>query len=303
MLVIVRLAFGGMEAALNPAITTALARWVPDNWRATAFGMFIGGGRVGGAFAPALAVFLLLHYGWRSTFMAIAGAGVVAAGVWLLAVPPNLPANLASKTFERAGARLWSFRLSAFLLVAFCYTFMWQFYATWFPTYLIERRGYTLSQAAWYASLPFLLGIGSNWVGGILCDAISRKIGPALGRGILGFCSMLFAALLFYCGIIGSAAVSPWLLSAAAGVGDLFLPIAWTVAADLGGRSAGAFSGLMNSASSLGGFVSPILLGAAIQHWKNWDSALLIGVGATVLAACLWIPVNWPSSAEERLII
>ncbi len=114
---------------------------------------------------------------------------------------------------------------------------------------------------------------------------------------------MLFAALLFYCGIVGSAAVSPWLLSAAAGVGDLFLPIAWTVAADLGGRSAGAFSGLMNSASSLGGFVSPILLGAAIQHWKNWDSALLFGVGATVLAACLWIPVNWPGSAEQRLII
>lgn len=68
MLVIVRVAFGGMEAALNPAIATALARWVPDSWRTTAFGIFIGGGRVGGAFAPAAAVFLLLRYGWRSTF-------------------------------------------------------------------------------------------------------------------------------------------------------------------------------------------------------------------------------------------
>jgi MFS transporter, ACS family, glucarate transporter len=303
MLVIVRVAFGSMEAALNPAITTALARWVPDNWRTTAFGIFLGGGRVGGAFAPALAVFLLLRYGWRSTFVVIAASGILAAGAWLLAVPANLPVNRASQTFERAGVRLWSIRMSALLMVVFGYTFMWQFYATWFPTYLIERRGYTLSQAGWYASLPFLLGIGSNWIGGILCDAASRKIGLALGRGALGFCSIFFSALLFYCGIIGSAKSSPWLLAAAAGVGDIFLPIAWTVAADLGGKSAGAFAGLMNSASNLGGFVSPILLGAAIQHWKNWDSALLMGVGATLLAAFLWIPVSWPSRTDARLTV
>ena len=291
-----------MEAALAPAITSALARWVPDSWRATAFGVFLGGGRVGGAFAPAAAAFLLLRYGWRSTFVVIAAGGFMAAGIWLQAVPAQTPANC-SQRFEQPRVSLWSFRLLALLLVAFGYTFMWQFYATWFPTYLVERRGFTLSHAAAYASLPFLLGIGSNWVGGVLCDAISRKIGPALGRGILGCGSMLLAALLFYCGIVSSDKNAPWLFAAAAGVGDLFLPMAWTAAADLGGRSAGGFAGLMNSASNLGGFTSPIILGVAIQHWKNWNSVLMISVGATLLSAFLWLPVNWPRRVAAHVAV
>ncbi len=302
ILVLVRFAFGGMEAALAPAITSALARWVPDSRRTTAFGVFLGGGRLGGAFAPAAAAFLLLRYGWRSTFVVFAIAGFMAAGIWLRAVPAQMPANR-SQQFGQPGVRWWSFRVLALLLVAFGYTFMWQFYATWFPTYLVERRGFTLTHAAAYASLPFLLGIGSNWAGGALSDVISRKIGPALGRGILGCGSLLLSALLFYCGIVSSGKAAPWLFAAAAGVGDLFLPMAWTAAADLGGRSAGRFAGLMNSASNLGGFTSPIILGTAIQHWKNWNSVLMISVGATLLSAFLWLPVNWPKSATPPVAV
>ena len=251
-LVLIRFAFGGMEAALAPSIGSSLARWIPESWRATAFGIFLAGGRLGGAFAPALSALLLLHFGWRATFLMIATAGPVAALVWIRAAPSHPGTETVPKPPEQSEKLPRSFRVFALLLVSFGYTFMWQFYATWFPTYLIERRGYSLGQAAGYAALPFLLGIGSNWLGGLLSDVLSRKLGKPFGRGAVGFFSMFLAGLLFYFGIVGSARASVWLLAAAAGFGDLFLPIAWSVATELGGKSAGAFAALMNSASNLG---------------------------------------------------
>jgi MFS transporter, ACS family, glucarate transporter len=302
-LVFVRFAFGGMEAALAPAITSSFARWVPNSWRTTAFGLFLGGGRLGGAFAPSIAAILLLRYGWRSTFILVALAGLLVAIVWLRAVPSILPNRIGSIGVEQASATSWSFRLIALLLVAFTYTVMWQFFATWYPTYLVERRGFSLSEAALYASIPFLFGIGSNTIGGFLCDALCRRIGLALGRALLGCSALLAAAVLFYLGIISSAKAAPWLLAAAAGAGDLLLPMSWSVATDLGGKSAGTIAGLSNSASNLGGFVSPIILGAAVEHWKNWDSSLMICVCVTVLSALLWVPVNWPERKEVNRIV
>ncbi len=301
IIVLIRFAFGGLEAALAPAITSAFARWIPDNARATAFGVFLGGGRLGGAFAPAAAAFLLLRYGWRSTFIVFAAAGVMASLIWFRVVPPQLPTNPNSRRFTQTGVHLWSFQMVALLLVAFGYTVMWQFYATWFPTYLIERRGFTLSEAGRYASLPFLFGIGSSWAGGVICDALGRKTSPALGRGIVGCFSMLLAALLYYLGIISSDKAAPWLFATAAGVGDLLLAAVWTAAADLGGKSAGTFSGLMNCASNFGAFVSPIAIGAAIQRSKDWDSVLMIGLGTTLASAILWVGVNWPRKLDASL--
>jgi MFS transporter, ACS family, glucarate transporter len=297
-LVFIRFTFGGMEAALSPAIGSSLARWIPERRRATAFGIFLAGGRLGGAFAPALSALLLLHFGWRATFLLIATAGPLAALVWVRAAPSRSGMETVPKPLELDEKLPRSLRMLALLLVNFGYTFMWQFYATWFPTYLIERRGYSLAQAAGYAALPFLLGIGSNWAGGLFSDLLSRKLGKPLGRGAVGLLSLSIAGLLFYFGIVGSTRASVWLLAAAAGFGDLFLPIAWSVATELGGKSAGAFAALMNSASSLGGFVSPIVLGAAIQRSGNWNFALMANVGAVLGAALLWPIVIWPINSK-----
>ena len=301
-LLLIRFTFGGMEAALSPAIGSSLVRWIPERWRATAFGVFLAGGRLGGAFAPALSALLLLHFGWRATFLVIATAGPVAALVWVRAAPSHPGAETVRAPLELNEKLPRSSRMFALLLVSFGYTFMWQFYATWFPTYLIERRGYSLAQAAGYAALPFLLGIGSNWAGGLLSDLLSRKLGKPLGRGAVGFLSMSLAGLLFYFGVVGSARASVWLLAAAVGFGDLFLPIAWSVATELGGKSAGAFGALMNSASSLGGVVSPIVLGAAIQRSGNWDSALMANVAAVLVAALLWPIVIWPQNFKTAAV-
>ncbi len=299
MLIAIRFAFGGMEAALVPSIVSAFPRWLPAKWRTTAFGIFLSGGRLGGAMAPVITAFILLRYGWRLTFLAIALFGLIAAVVWTKIAPVPLSNAEAPLDVPKKSARVWSFRMPALMLAIFGYTVMWQFYATWYPTYLVERRGFSLTQAASYAAVPFLLGIGSNWLGGMLCDDVSHRIGAARARAILGFLALLAASVLFYFGVISSSKVAPFMFAAAAAVGDLFLPMAWGAATDFGGKSAGVFGGLMNSASNLGGFLSPIMIGAAVQHWRTWDYALTMGAVVTLLAAFLWFSANWPAKTLD----
>ena len=72
ILLVVRVLFGAMESALGPAISSAFAAWVPEKARASAFGLFLAGGRTGGALAPVIAAFLV-HPTWMEND--VPGAG------------------------------------------------------------------------------------------------------------------------------------------------------------------------------------------------------------------------------------
>lgn len=295
-LIAIRFAFGALEAGLAPAVAAIVRELVPEKLRSTAFGLFLGAGRLGGAFAPAMTAVIVLQAGWRAPFLVFAGLGVAAAFAWKITVPPLSSSNPLwhSSVPRRTSLKLLTVPVAALLLVAFAYTFMWQFYATWFPTYLIERFGYSLAQAGRFASLPFLFGIAGNWLGGYWVDRITRSLGVAFGRTALGSAALLLSAVAL---AIGSHQSSPirciWELSAAAGLGDAFLSAAWTSALDLGGRSGAALSGIMNTASNLGAMLSPIMLGWARQQSGGWLLPLTLAASSTLFAAVVWPCVNF----------
>ncbi|MBK9169921.1 MAG: MFS transporter [Bryobacterales bacterium] len=305
-LLVVRFLFGVGEAALSPSIGSAFARWIPVTERSTAFGAFISGGRIGGAITPPIAAFLVLQYGWRASFYVFAIAGVAWAAVWW-ATYRNHPSEhprvnqaeleaIARGTeiaVETAPSRWWtplrSRAMWLLLAVAFGYTFMWQFYITWFPTYLMEDRGFTLGEAGRYAGLPFLFGLMANWVGGLATDFFARRWSVHRARLLLGFVALLGSAACLTVGIFTRDPVAAaWIIAFAPGLGDMALGAYWATAVTIGGSAAGAASGLMNSASNFGGFVSPVLMGRVYQVAKVWNSVLFVGVGMNVLAALAW---------------
>jgi ACS family glucarate transporter-like MFS transporter len=167
---------------------------------------------------------------------------------------------------------------------------MWQFYITWFPTYLREHRGLSLAESSFYASIPFLTGVGSTWAGGLLTDFIGRRTDARFARTAVGVVSLSGGVLLLSFGIwcpqIRLAALS---MGLAAGAVDLYLGAAWSSATDIGGGTA---AGLMNAASNCAGFVSPTLMGGVLQKFNDWDSMLLLSVLTTGAAAILWLFVN-----------
>ncbi|HUQ92504.1 MAG TPA: MFS transporter [Bryobacteraceae bacterium] len=310
-LMAIRFTFGALEAALSPSIASAFGRWIPITERSTAFGAFLGGGRLGGAITPPIAGFLLLRFGWRMPFVMFGAIGLLGSLAWFYWFrnrPEEHPAvsqaeleRIRSERPEQstpsAGAPwaelLSSTRLWCLLATAFGSTFLWQFYITWFPTYLRERRGMSLSESAFYASLPFLLGVGSTWVGGILTDWIGRRSGDRPARTIVGLVSLASAAILMSAGVwCAEAGMAALLMGCAAGAVDLYLGAAWSSAVDIGGSSGGAVAGMMNAASNCAGFASPALMGWVLQRSGDWDSVLLLGAGTTAVSAVLWLFVN-----------
>lgn len=317
-LMVIRFTFGALEAALSPSVASAFNRWIPATERSTAFGAFLGGGRLGGAITPPIAGFILLHYGWRTPFVAFGLIGVfgaIAWHVWFRNRPEEHPAITKAEVEQiRAGLPtakvqaektpwaiiLRSTRLWCLLLAAFGSTFLWQFYITWFPTYLRENRGMSLEQAGYYASIPFLLGVGSTWLGGILTDLIGKRTDDRRARTLIGFISLSTAAMLMSAGIwCPQAGLAGLLMGCAAGAVDLYLGAAWSSAIDIGGSSGGAVAGLMNAASNFAGFASPALMGWVLQRSGDWNFVLLLGVAMTAVSAFLWLFVNPPRTVRN----
>jgi MFS family permease len=313
-LLAIRFTFGALEAAFSPSVASAFSRWVPVNERATAFGAFLGGGRLGGAITPPIAGFLVLHYGWRVPFVIFGVFGLLWSVLWYAwyrnspeehrSVTPAEQAVIARTTHARSEsgtpnapapwARLLrSSRLWCLLAAAFGSTFMWQFYITWFPTYLREHRGMSLTESSFYAGLPLLLGVGANWIGGVLTDSIGRRTDDRFARTLIGFVSLTCGAVLMSAGIwCAQPGLAALLMGMAAGAVDLYLGAAWSSATDIGGTSGGAVAGLMNAASNCAGFASPALMGWVLQRSNDWNAVLYMGVATTSVAAVLWLFVN-----------
>jgi MFS transporter, ACS family, glucarate transporter len=308
----VRFFFGITEAALSPMVASLFRRSLSSDRRPAAFGIFLAGGRIGGLVAPSIAAFFVIRYGWRSVFLFFAAIGFVVVIIWLLAFPRQKaiaePLRCASveMTKERATfplnaaaeqkplfmpfGRAQGYSMAILILVALLYTTMWQFFATWFPTYLTESRHFSLQQAGIYAGLPFFFGIFSTLSGGPLSIWLVHCLGPRAGRTVVVTGSLLLSAALLCSGlIIASPVVGAVLISLAAGAGDLILSTLWAAAVDLRKNSAGAVAGLMNSAANLGAFLSPVLVGRMLQAGLGWNHILEGGVFLNLSAAFLWL--------------
>lgn len=293
-LLVIRFVFGALEAAFSPAIASAFSRWIPIHERATAFGAFLGGGRLGGALAPPLAGFLVLRYGWQAPFLVFGAFGLLWAAAWYAFYRNQPPATVAVKNEPIPWAALLrSRRLWCLLGTAFGSTFLWQFYITWFPTYLREQRGMSITEASYYAGLPLLFGVAATWVGGFATDLLSRRLGDRRARTLIGFVSLSTGAALFTIGIWHPApALGALLMASAAGGVDLYLGAAWSSATDIGGTSGGAVSGLMNAASNAAGFASPAIMGLVLDRFHDWNVVLYLSAATTLTAAVLWLFVN-----------
>jgi MFS family permease len=301
-MVAVRFLFGISEAALSPAIGAAFGRYVPVNRRSTAFGLFLAGGRTGGIIAPLIATYFALHYGWRTIFYVLGLSGLLVFTLWLVKFPSESAiVRRVPSTGRRARVAL-SLSLMALLSVSAIYTMTWQFYATWFPTYLIQNRGFSFSQAGAYASLPFLFGLAATSAGGFLSDWSTKKLGMRAGRRAVVTTGLMSSALLLYFGSVSSNSVfGSVMISLAAGAGDCILGTLWAAAVELGGAAAGALAGLMNSCSNLAAFASPVLIGWMLSAHTSWMTILILTALCNGLAAFLWLLFNSSRNTDPAL--
>src|SRR5215469_15529539 len=79
------------------------------------------------------------------------------------------------KRIECPGAPFSTARLSGhFRLMYFCYGYCIDVYLDWFPKYLNDHRGFSLTQVGFYASLPMIAGAAGDLAGGSLSDRYAK---------------------------------------------------------------------------------------------------------------------------------
>ena len=80
----VRFLLGAGEAVIYPSANQFIARWIPVSERGIANGWIFAGVGAGAGLTPPFITFLMLHYGWRSSFWACAAIGFMAGAIWYL---------------------------------------------------------------------------------------------------------------------------------------------------------------------------------------------------------------------------
>jgi ACS family glucarate transporter-like MFS transporter len=174
----------------------------------------------------------------------------------------------------------------------FAFGYVAQIFFSWFFIYLSEVRGLNLRESSLYTMLPFIaMSIGSI-SGGLISDATTRRFGVRLGRSGIAVFGLGVCALFI---LFGTQVGSPRLASVvlAGGAGALYLSQSsfWSVSAEVGGRSAGSVSGVMNMGGQLGGALTASLTPVIANRW-GWHASFLTAASLCAGGALAWLVVG-----------
>jgi MFS family permease len=292
----VRFVFGLAEAGAFPTATRAMQLWFPKAERGIVHGVTHSFSRLAIAFVPFLAVSIMAAFGWRWIFYLFGVAGLL----WSLAfyllygnVPEQHP-KVNQPELHNQTAVPWNmiFRSRNMWYIAAgygCFHYGTYFFITWFPAYLIEYRHLSLKSVGIFASLPLLVAMVGDLVGGALTDTVYRKTGKLkFARRVVAAPAMLASGLcLIPAATTRSAETAVLCLTASLFFLELVIGPAWAVPMDVGGEYSGTVTGVMNMAGALAASVSPIIFGFLVQK-GFWIVPFVISAGVLLTGALIW---------------
>lgn len=312
-LIVTRFCLGIGEAVMYPASNCVVSAWIPASERGLANGFIFAGVGFGAGVTAPLITYVMVQYGWRTAFYVSAATGLVAGAVWFVlarnqprqhpwatreeadyieAGLPRQPATVAAHhqlpwlTILR-NRDVWAITFSYF-----SFGYVAQIFFSWFFIYLSEVRGLNLRQSAFYTMLPFIAMSVGSICGGIISDTVTRHYGQRLGRSGIAVFGLGVCALFI---VLGTHVASPQLASVvlAGGAGALYLAQSsfWSVSADVGGKSAGSVSGVMNMGGQLGGALTASLTPVIASH-LGWGASFLVAAVLCAGGALAWLLVG-----------
>jgi len=323
--ILVRFLLGAGEAIIYPSSNQFVSQWIPSQERGIANGMIFAGVGAGAGIAPIFVSYVMVHYGWRSSFWVSALLGLLAGIVWYLIArdkpeghpfvnsvelsfiqkdrAPVAPVGASTENSAQKGGVAsplhisWRSILTSKSILAvtasyFCFGYVAWIFFSWFYIYLAKVRGMDLKASALYSTLPPLAIVACSLSGGAINDALSRSYGKRVGRCGVAFLALLLAAVFL---VLGSRAASPAVASIvlSGGAGALYLSQSsyWSVTADIAGDSAGSASGFMNMGGQLGGALTASLTPAIAQQY-GWESSFLVAAVLSIAGGIAWLLVE-----------
>jgi predicted MFS family arabinose efflux permease len=176
--------------------------------------------------------------------------------------------------------------------LAFCYVYVYNFFQTWFHTFLVRGRGFSEANLV-LSALPYVIAVFSNLAGGAASDALVRRLGPKLGRRLIGATALTAAAAFTVAAMFTHHQLLTVVFLALTYGGITFQQAGvFGVCLDIGGPCAGAMVGLMNTIAQVGGLAGSILYGYIVNRTGSYDAPFIPMAALLVIGAALWIKVD-----------
>ncbi len=311
---IVRFLMGVTNAPIFPISAGTFASWFPPARWAFPNAVQSSGLTLGQAALGPIVTLLIVHYGWRQAFYILAPAGLV-AGAWWWWYGRDTPANHASVSprelelinagrappeNQTAGWREVIVHRDVLLLASsyFCMNYVFYIFSEWLFIYLVEKRGFTLLESGFLYALPFVVGAVLAAVGGVVCDALCKRIGPQWGCRLPAVVGLILVAVLLLAGAQSpDDYVAVALLALCFGFTQFTEGPFWAASTYVAGPHTAAATGVLNMGGNLAGFLAPVV-GLVLDHF-GWLPTLASGSGFAVLAAALWLFVRVQSPASS----
>lgn len=306
----VRFLLGIGEAVIFPASNRLVASWIPSRERGFANGLIFAGVGVGGGIAPPLITYFILNHTWRWSFWACAALGVLVGVVWLLLVrnkpsehkavskaeadyiEAGLPAASAESGLQRWRDIILDRQVALLTASYFCYGYVAYIFFTWFFKYLSDVRGLNLKSSALYATLPFIAMAVASSLGGFVSDKVCDRYGHRVARcGLAGIAMLVAAGFVWWGTQVADARLAAIVLAGGAGALYLAQSAFWAISADVGGRSAGAVSGVMNMGSQIGGMITASLTPYVATAY-GWTASFAFAAAVCAVGAVLWLFID-----------
>jgi predicted MFS family arabinose efflux permease len=233
--------------------------------------------------------FLIMHFGWRDSFWALALLNL-AIGLPLIVLFIRSSARTRSPSPDAGSAvslllaALRTPHLFWILIVEICtLSYLWGA-STWLPSYLKEARHFSLNEMSIFAGLPFFIGIIANVTGGSVVDLLPRSKAPvvfAIGGVTTALCVTM--AILADNPYVAASA----LVLAGAGWGFQAPAIPSLVQHVARDGTVGSTYGLINGIGNLTSALMPMMMGAAMmsRSGDNLARGFWLLVGTQLLTA------------------
>jgi ACS family glucarate transporter-like MFS transporter len=317
-LIVVRLLTGVTHAPVFPVMAGAFANWFPVGGWALPNSVSSVGSVLGQAALGPLVTWLIVQFGWRESFYALAPLGLLVGAWWYwygrdtAAEHPALaPAELELINRGRPAVdpasvvpgdwRRVLVKRDVLLLAAsyFCMNYVFYMFAQWLFTYLVEARGFSLLESGFLYMLPFLTGATMAAVGGATCDRLCRRIGARWGCRLTAMTGLVLVAIFL---LAGTQANNPYvavgLLSLCFGFTQFTEGPFWSAATFAGGPHTATATGVLNTGGNAAGFLAPVV-GLMVDR-LGWLATFASGSAFAVAGAAIWLLIGVQDPARDR---
>ena len=187
---IFRFMLGFSEAGNWPGATKSNAEWFPPKERAIAQGIFGAGASLGSVVSAPIIALLFVAFGWKTTFVLIAGLGLIWIIPWLIvnkATPDKHPwltdqerdhildkpvlTNSSNVAIAEVPVLTWKELLKfrntwGIIMGRFFIDPVWWLFVTWLPTFLKEQFFFDIKQIGAFTWVPYLFAAVGSIAGG-----------------------------------------------------------------------------------------------------------------------------------------